>query len=737
MASEKHTWKFRRDGGVDQVILKSGDDIGNIADLDKKLWVALACPVKGTEIDEETLALVDTDKDGRIRPPEVLGAIEWSKKVFKTLDLLAQPGDAVPLSAFSDSDEGKAVRASAKRILKDRGKADAKEIALEDTTGMEAVFSQTRFNGDGIVPPESADDEATKRAISDAMTTHGTMQDRSGKPGIDKPRATAFFDEVDLYVEWHKTGDDPKLLPIGDATAAATAAIAGVEAKVNDYFTRCRVAAFDPKGAATLSVAESELTALAAFDLDTSAPSLAKLPLARIEAACPLPLEAGVNPAWSDRIAKLAKDALAPLLGGTRTALTEADWDAARAKVADYRGWLGTKPITHVEKLGISRLVELAPIEVRKAVFDLIESDAALEAEYQSIALVEKAVRFRRELARFLKNFVSFSEFYGHKNGSFQAGTLYLDARSCDLVVFVENAAKHATMAALSGAFLVYCDCSRPTGEKRSIVAALTDGDVDDIIVGRNGVFYDKQGADWDATITSIVSNPISIRQAFWSPYKRLIRLVEEQIAKRAADKEKESSAKLDTTAAEVAHVDEIGEKAAPPGGAAAPAPAPAAPAAAAPAKGVDIGTVAAIGVAVGSIGTGLGVVFAKFTDLGLYLPIGIAIAVLGISGPSMLIAWLKLRRRNLGPILDANGWAVNIRAKINVPFGRSLTHLPSLPPGASRVLHDPFAEKPPAWRRWVVLAFAVILGGAWFLGKFDSYLPDKAKASSVLHRTP
>ena len=38
-----------------------------------------------------------------------------------------------------------------------------------------------------------------------------------------------------------------------------------------------------------------------------------------------------------------------------------------------------------------------------------------------------------------------------------------------------------------------------------------------------------------NATITKIVSNPISIRQAFWSPYKKLVRLIEEQIAKRAA----------------------------------------------------------------------------------------------------------------------------------------------------------------------------------------------------------
>ncbi|MFN2352759.1 MAG: hypothetical protein ABR497_12525, partial [Kiritimatiellia bacterium] len=68
----------------------------------------------------------------------------------------------------------------------------------------------------------------------------------------------------------------------------------------------------------------------------------------------------------------------------------------------------------------------------------------------------------------------------------------------------------------------------------RAIVAVITDGASDNLMVGRNGLFYDRQGRDWDATITKIVSNPISIREAFWLPYKKFVRFIEEQIAKRA-----------------------------------------------------------------------------------------------------------------------------------------------------------------------------------------------------------
>jgi hypothetical protein len=74
-----------------------------------------------------------------------------------------------------------------------------------------------------------------------------------------------------------------------------------------------------------------------------------------------------------------------------------------------------------------------------------------------------------------------------------------------------------------------------------------------------------------------------------------------------------------------------------------------------------------------------------------------------------MLIAWLKLGKRNLGPILDANGWAVNARAKLNVPFGASLTGVAKLPPGHQLSVEDRFGERRSPWPRLAM--FLVVLG--------------------------
>jgi hypothetical protein len=224
------------------------------------------------------------------------------------------------------------------------------------------------------------------------------------------------------------------------------------------------------------------------------------------------------------------------------------------------------------------------------------------------------------------------------------------------------------------------------------IVAAFTSGDSDNLMVGRNGLFYDRKGRDWDATITRIVDNPISIRQALWSPYKKFVRMIEEQIAKRAAAAEAASSDKLSQAAATVAKADQ------------APANKPAEP------KKIDVGAVAALGVAVGAIGGALATLATGLFRLAPWqIPLVVVGVVLLISAPSMIIAWLKLRKRNLGPILDANGWAVNARARINVAFGSSLTQVATLPPGSQRDhFADPFADKKSPWPKLIV--FAIIL---------------------------
>src|SRR5688572_18088982 len=83
-------FKFFRTGGLDQVLFETAQDLLALHELDKKLWVALSCPVKGLELDEATLALVDADGDGHLHVDEVIAAVNWAAAHLKRpADLLA------------------------------------------------------------------------------------------------------------------------------------------------------------------------------------------------------------------------------------------------------------------------------------------------------------------------------------------------------------------------------------------------------------------------------------------------------------------------------------------------------------------------------------------------------------------------------------------------------------------------------------------------------------------------
>jgi hypothetical protein len=73
-----HSWNFVPTGGLGQVSLATGSDLSALGQLDQKLWVALSCPVKGLQIDELTLTLIDSDGDGHVRPPKVIAAVTWA-----------------------------------------------------------------------------------------------------------------------------------------------------------------------------------------------------------------------------------------------------------------------------------------------------------------------------------------------------------------------------------------------------------------------------------------------------------------------------------------------------------------------------------------------------------------------------------------------------------------------------------------------------------------------------------
>ena len=352
---------------------------------------------------------------------------------------------------------------------------------------------------------------------------------------------------------------------------------------------------------------------------------------------------------------------------------------------------------------------QIADYEAGKAAVEAANAAALANAKAQYQPL-EKLLLLCRDFVTLLRNFVSFQDFYAHRSKAllgrgadnespwaiFQAGTLVIDQRACNLCLKVNDMAKHNTQAPDSGMFLIYCNCKHhATGQTMQIVAAMTVGDIRNLKVGKNALFYDRQGRDWEAEVVKIIDNPISIGQAFWSPYRKLGDWVSGLITKSAAEKENKSFAELTS---KLQSTPKTTDKAA--------APAP-----------FDIakfaGIFAAIGMAVGYIGSFLTSLATGVKSIATTawwaLPVAIISLLLVVSGPSMVLAWMKLRKRNLAPLLNANGWAINADAIVNVLFGNTLTEKAQFP---IVKLHDPHAKskKLTKGNKWAIAIAAILI---------------------------
>ncbi len=727
MANNKYKWEFENIGGSSRVKIRNGEDIAHLAELDPKMWTVLSCPVTGLEIDDKSLAYMDCDSDGKIRVNDVIATAQWMTAALKNPDLLLEGSCSIDIEQLNQENEtGRKLYASAKQILENLGK-EGSMISLADTADVAAIFAQTRFNGDGVITEASVDEADDKAVIAAAVAALGGVADRSGADGVDAAKIEAFYAALAEYAAWQDAAVEA---PFADKTDAAIEAYNALDAKVKDFFMRSKLAAFSPDSTASLDVQTSRIEAISAENLTGKTEEIAAYPIVRVTGKAEIDLSAPVNPAWAAQFETLKAIAVAD----DQKVLTEADWAAIGAKFAAYTAWKGAKAGAAVEALGIETVKTMLAQNRKEALLAVVAQDAALAEEASNIDAVDKFLHIYRDFYRLLRNFVTLHDFYTKDKkvaAIFQSGRLIIDQRECRFCMKVADMGKHNASAAASGMFLVYCDCTTKSKPgKLSIVAAVTVGEIGDLVAGKNAIYYDNSGLEWDAVITKVVDNPISVAQAFWSPYRRMAKAIENLISKSAADKD----AKMMANA--TAKIN------------AAPAAIPTAPAAdgskPAVAPPFDIakfaGIAAAIGMAFGMIGTALSGLVDSLSGMGWKLILVFIGIILAISGPAMILAWLKLRRRNIAPLLNANGWAVNAASKISIPFGETLTDTAKFP---KMKLKDPYAIPMAAWKKilLVLAPLAVAFVALWLCNllawaKLPSPLPrfnEPAAAEQVI----
>jgi len=663
---------LQRLGGGYQLRIEKPEDLERLQDLDEALWVATSIPISSLSCDRTFAEFVDTDKNGRIRTDELKAAQSWLFRMLKDRSRLSEGTSVLLLDAIDTShEEGRNLRAAAERILSNLGQQNAGQITLEQVRNRQKIMASGAANGDGVIPPEAAREEVGE-FIRDVMACVGSARDASGKEGITRALLEKFAGEARAYLEWRSQGDIPpgkeksSVMVWGTQTPSCYQALAGIEEKVEEYFLLCALARFDERLSGQVRLGDEELKQMEFADRAAMEKRLLKAPIAPPNPDGVLIIDGNVNEMYREKLHLLRELVLSRLPDAEPGKLSSQTWKKIKAEFAPYRNWLEGKKGASVEKLGAEKLRSYLDSKVIEEVRHLIAADEAVAGELRQVRDVERLILYQQWLMELANNFVSFPRLYDpHRRSMVEKGTLIMDGRRFTLNTEVKDRNSHKKIARLSHTYIMYLKVvGADEKETFEVATAVTAGDTGRICIGKRGIFRTIDGRNWDATVVDIIPNPIGLWEALVLPFRRLSEFVRTQV-------EKITSA---VTKPEKIIKQAISQ------------PQPAGATRSGAIRDILLGG----GVAVAALGTGFAYVTKALKDVHyyhiLYVVGGILLIVIV---PTLISALVKLSRRNISMLLEACGWAVNAKLKLNARLGGLFTLKPPFPRGAQKFRID------------------------------------------------
>ena len=688
MLPETLHYRFDRFGRSYHLHISSADDLANALELDEALWVATSVPITTLRGDEVFFNLVDSDRNGRIRVEELCDAIRWVHAVLRDTQPVTDRSDVIRLDTVDeDHADGHRILLSARKMLNATSDEEQNELPLATIREVKAKVEARPVSEAGVVLPEAADDDDVSAFIKDAVSIVGGADHPSGKPGLNIEKLDAFNKALGAFLDWRAAGepDDQAareaLYPLGGDTRDSFALLDSLRAKVDQYFVQCEAVALDETYRAQLPPKQDALAAADFADSEQIRELMKVAPIATPRADAVLDFEDAVNPFYVYRLAELRTRVIEPMLGRPAASLAQGAWSQVKDGFARYEAWLKAKPDDAVAKLGEEKMQAYREPSYAQAVRTLVEESHDTALQLDNIRLAEKLALYQKYLIELANNAISFPQLYDPEDRAiFERGSLIMDGRRFELAVLAENRAEHAKVADSSNMFVMYVEISgAKTPKPYELAVPVTSGGKGNLVVGKRGIFQTVDGVEQDARVMQIIENPISLKEAIVAPFKRIGGLITGKIEQLTGAAQK----KLDAATTEAMSTIENA-----PDAAAAPPPPPANAAAEADAarnRGMMAGGIlAAGGVALAAVGSALAYISKIIATHGPQaIVVGIGGALLAVLAPSIVLAWLKLRKRDLSAILEGSGWAVNARMRLSRDQAKEFTNRPPYPAGA------------------------------------------------------
>ena len=705
MHSSSTSARFTRTGRAYHLDIATAADLRHALDLDEARWVATSAPIDTLDLDAVFLKLVDSDHDGRIKPRELKDAIRWCLEVLCDFRSLDAGDESLALASINTrAEDGKRAHAAATELLLDHADEAVTHISLDHVRQVRRQIECLAVSETGIVLPRATDDPTVRQFVEDLVATVGGVEHPSGATGLDEAHVSQFLLTAEAYLAWDAQGrpsDEHRateILPLGPATAAAFAALAGVREKIDQYFAQCEAVTLDDRLVDRITgTVDDDHTDFA--NLTDLRALLQRAPLSRPCAERTLRFDEPINPCYADSIARLREQVVRPMLGNSDQ-LTHQQWQQTKQTFAAYERWLSDPRGAELTPLGPEKIRRYLDARTADAVRDLIAQSQQTALVLDNIRALEKLILFQANILQLANNFISFPDLYDPaRRAVFEMGTAVLDGRRFNFAVKVIDRTAHATIAATSNIYVMYLELVRQDSEERLCVAVpVTAGGQGNLCVGKRGIFEDIEGQQCDARIVQIIENPIGLGGAIVAPYRRIAAMFVSKIDALTSSAEQQFDESTERTMSAVST-------------AGTPSATPAAGAATGgmAAGGLLLGG----GVAVAALLSAMAYVGRVVVENPLAILLGVAGATLLLMLPTTIRAFLKLRQRDLSALLEGTGWAINARMRLTQRQALTFTVRPPYPKGVR-------GRRAAGWLIALLFLVAGAAGVAWRL----LYLP-------------
>lgn len=623
-------FKYQKLGHSRQLLIRNSAELRLALELDESLWAATVAPIESFHCDAVLLKHLDDDGDQFVKAKDLKKAISWTLDKFSIYDGIDRGTIDVSAGILNEK--------NAESLIATLGKFDSKTVALSAVRERISALEALPASAVGSVLPGAAKTETDKQLINTVIELLGGIDHPGGGKGINRALLKQFITEGQALQAWRKEGQEAALASLTDNAPL----FKRLHKPLDRFFALCELVRLDPKRKPEFWPAHTEQCNGALESREEIRALLAACPVAEPNTSGILREDLPFNPFYAKDLTAFL-ELVCPVSGE----LDEQRWNKQKKSFLPYIAWHQKQPDTMLNRRSSEQLGQDLFDAAADTLNQLLLQSEASANDLSKMRELEKLLLYQQNLLNFANNFISIPMLYDSKERAlFEEGTLIIDGRRFNLAMRVFDRKEHRSIADQGTMFVMYVEIfHQRSGRRYEVAVPATSGTQGGLQVGKRGIFEHVEGTEWTAQIVAIVDRPISFLEAVYAPFIRLGKSLTNKIESMTQNAEK----KLDASGSET-----IGDLQNSLNQEAPPATSPGS-------------MLAGGGIAIAAMGSSVAFIINKLAQLEPWqILFGLSSAVLAVLVPSLLIAGLRLRSRNISGILEGSRWGINSTMRLS-----------------------------------------------------------------------